>query len=200
MPPHGPQLLVGHLVDPLVPNGEETEGHAAATAVVGLFPGVHDVVLDQVGVVVEGPILGARIWVHPSVYVLVQRELGALAEGLTALGVGVWPFVRTCWPKARLHFGQVKWFLSGVYRLVVQRERRVIAVLALPWLLDTPGLCVLPLWALSWDSTPPGPAGHLGHCRAWSDSQYATEVTTLPGTVFGSSFSRASSHNCWSLN
>lgn len=88
MPPHGPHSLVGRLVNPLVPNegGGEAEGRAAAAALVGLFAGVHDVVLDQVGVVVEGlVVLEARVRAHPGVCALVQCELRALAEGLTHL-------------------------------------------------------------------------------------------------------------------
>lgn len=71
-------LFVGHFVNHLVPNegGGEAEGHAAAAAFVGLFPTVHDVVLDQVGMVVEGlVVLGAHVRVHPGVCVPVQHEL-----------------------------------------------------------------------------------------------------------------------------
>lgn len=68
MPPHGPHCLSGILstIWCQMKGGGEADGHAAAAAFVGLFPTVHDVVLDQVGMVVEGlVVLGAHVRAPP---------------------------------------------------------------------------------------------------------------------------------------
>lgn len=75
----------------LMPNeGREAEGLAAAAALVWPQPGVHSVVLDQVGAVAvavaEGlAALRAHVGPLPGVRALVQRERRALAEGLAAV-------------------------------------------------------------------------------------------------------------------
>lgn len=73
----------------LMPNeGREAEGLAAAAALVWPQPGVHNVVLDQVGAVAvaEGlAALRAHVGPLPGVRALVQRERRALAEGLAAV-------------------------------------------------------------------------------------------------------------------